>query len=69
MPMIHNARVQLIATALNNLALVFIVAGFVAPFVSRQLLDVGRVSLTFAWICVGILVHMVAQLALGRLKQ
>jgi len=69
MLMIHNARVQLIATALNNLALAFIVAGFVAPFVSGQLLDLGRVSLMFAVICVGIALPIVAQRALGRLKQ
>ena len=28
---VHNARVQLLATTLNNVALAFIVAGLVAP--------------------------------------
>lgn len=31
---IHYARVQLLAVALNNLALAFVVAGFVEPVVS-----------------------------------
>ena len=34
---IHNARIKLLATVSNNLALAFIVAGFVAPAVSEQL--------------------------------
>lgn len=34
---VHNARVQLLATALNNVALAFVVAGFVAPAVTGQL--------------------------------
>jgi hypothetical protein len=31
---IHNARITLLATALNNLALAIVVAGFVAPAAS-----------------------------------
>ena len=34
---VHNARIQLLATAQNNVALAFIVAGFVAPAVTVQL--------------------------------
>lgn len=34
---VHNARIQLLATALNNLALAVIIAGFVAPAVTGQL--------------------------------
>jgi hypothetical protein len=34
---IHNARITLLATALNNLAVAFVVAGFVAPVVTGQL--------------------------------
>ena len=34
---IHNAGIQLLATAQNNVALAFIVAGFVAPAVTGQL--------------------------------
>jgi hypothetical protein len=34
---IHNARITLLATMLNNAALAFIVAGFIAPTVGGQL--------------------------------
>jgi hypothetical protein len=37
MPAVHNAKVQLLTTLPNNLALAFIVAGFVVPTVGRQL--------------------------------
>jgi hypothetical protein len=34
----HNARITLLATLLNNAALAFIVAGFIAPAAGGQLL-------------------------------
>jgi hypothetical protein len=34
---IHNARIQLLATLLNNAALAFIVAAFIAPAAGGQL--------------------------------
>jgi uncharacterized membrane protein len=65
---IHNARVQLLATALNNIALAFVVAGFVAPVVTRQLQSANAALVTLAWIALGAALHIVAQLALGRLR-
>jgi hypothetical protein len=66
---VHNARVQLLATALNNVALAFIVAGFVAPVVSGQLQRADRALVTFAWIAFGVGLHFSAQMVLGRLRQ
>jgi hypothetical protein len=66
---VHNARIQLLATALNNVALAFIVAGFVAPAASGQLTAGGHVLVTIAWIGLGAGLHLCAQLALGRLRQ
>jgi hypothetical protein len=66
---VHNARIQLLATGLNNFALAFIVAGFVAPAVSGQLQSGGRILVTLAWIGFGIVLHVSGQLVLGRLRQ
>ncbi len=64
-----NARVQLLATMLNNVGLAFIVAGFVAPAVGGQLLSGSRLLVTLAWIGFGVGLHICAQLALGRLQE
>jgi hypothetical protein len=66
---IHNARIQLLATALNNVALAFIIAGFVAPAVTGQLPSGWHALVTIAWIGLGVGIHLCAQLALGRLRQ
>jgi len=66
---IHNARINLLAAALNNVALAFIVAGFVAPAVTGQLPAGGRALVTVAWIGLGVGIHLCAQLVLGRLRQ
>jgi uncharacterized membrane protein len=65
---VHNARIQLLATALNNMALAFVVAGFVAPVVTHQLQSINSALVTLAWIALGAALHLVAQLALGRLR-
>ena len=66
---VHNARGQLLATALNNLALAFIVAGFVAPAVSGQWQAGSRLLATVAWLGAGLVIHCAAQIAFGRLRQ
>jgi hypothetical protein len=50
---------------LNNLALAFIVAGFLAPVVSGQLSGRSLALVTLAWIGLGIGLHSIAQAALG----
>ena len=47
---IHNARVQLMATAVNNIALAFVIAGSVEPVVTGQLRTLGTVLVASAWI-------------------
>jgi hypothetical protein len=66
---IHNARIQLLATALNNVALAVVIAGFVAPAVTGQLQGGGRLFVTLAWVGFGIILHIGGQLVLGRLRQ
>jgi len=66
---VHNARVQLMATAVNNLALAFIVAGFVAPVVTGNVRGLGTVLIALAWIGLGAALHFGAQLVLGSLRQ
>jgi len=66
---VHNARITLLATAVNNLALAVIVAGFVAPAVNGQLRGGWQTVTTLAWIAFGIVLHGSGQLVLGRLRQ
>jgi hypothetical protein len=66
---VHNARITLLATALNNLALAVVVAGFVAPAASGQLHGGSQAVTTLAWIGFGTALHVSGQLVLGRLRQ
>jgi len=66
---VHNARISLLATAVNSLALAVIVAGFVAPVIGGQLQGGGRALVALAWIGFGIVLHGCGQLVLGRLRQ
>jgi len=66
---VHNARITLLATALNNLALAVIVAGCIAPVVSGQLAGSGQVVATLAWIAAVTILHFFAQGVLGGLRQ
>jgi hypothetical protein len=66
---LHNARINLLATAVNNLALAFTIAGFVAPLTSGQISSGGRVLVAVAWIGVGIVLHGCGQFVLGGLRQ
>jgi hypothetical protein len=58
-----------LATAVNNLALAVIVAGFVAPAIGKQLQGGGRALVALAWIGFGIVLDGCGQLVLGRLRQ
>jgi hypothetical protein len=66
---VHNARIQLLATALNNLAVAVIIAGFIAPAVTGQMHGVAGVAQTLVWAGVGCELHFAAQFALGGLRQ
>jgi hypothetical protein len=66
---VHNPRISLLATAVSNLALAVIVAGFVAPVIGGQLHGGGRALVAFAWIGFGVALHGCGQPVLGRLRQ
>lgn len=63
--LVHNERIKLSATILNNLAAAFVVAGFVAPVVNGS---VGR-GYWLAWFFVAGGIHYLAWLILGGLKE
>jgi hypothetical protein len=64
---VHNARINLLATAVNNRALPFTIADFVAPLTGGQLRGAGRLPVALAWI--GFVLHGCGQLVLGGLRQ
>lgn len=66
---VHNAWISLLATLLNNAALVFIVAGFIAPATGGQLHRGWQVLTTIAWVGLGVGLHFIARAVLGRLRQ
>jgi hypothetical protein len=65
---VHNARIQLLATLLNNAALAFIVAGFIAPATNWQLHAGWQAVTTIAWVCLGVGLHFSARVVLGSLR-
>jgi hypothetical protein len=65
----HNERVKLIATAINNIALAFAVAGFVAPGVGGQLVSAGRLLVGIVWCGIAAGLHLLALAILGGLKE
>jgi hypothetical protein len=65
---VHNARITLLATALNNLALAVVVAGFIAPAANGQLHAGWQTVITAAWFGFGFALHSSGQYVLGRLR-
>jgi hypothetical protein len=64
----HDARVQLTANLLNNLATAFAVAGFIAPAASGQLESAGRLLVALVWSSFAASVHLRARTVLGGLR-
>jgi len=65
---VHNARITLLATVFNNLALAVVVAGFIAPAAGGQLHGDWQALTTLAWIGFGIALHISGQSVVGRLR-
>lgn len=65
---VHNARINLLATLLNNASLAFIGGGFIAPAVTGQMHGGWHILATFAWIGFGFGLHLAARAVLGRLR-
>jgi hypothetical protein len=62
---IHNARIQLLASALNNLGVGAIIAGIVAPLVNGTVGDAPHIGAGLAF---GADLMTMAQVVLGRLR-
>jgi hypothetical protein len=62
---IHNARITLLATLMNNLGLAIIVAGVVAPLAHSDINGLGSV---IVWTAIGLDFIGLAQVVLGRLR-
>lgn len=61
---VHNARITLLATALNNLGVGAILAGLVAPLVNGTVGDLAHIV---GWVVLGADLIVLAQFQLGRL--
>lgn len=62
---VHNARITLAATALNNLGVGAMLAGIVAPLVNGMVGDLAHIA---SWVVLGLDLIALAQFVLGRLK-
>ena len=71
--LIQNERVKLFATALNNAGVATLVTALIAP-AATFLYGSSHASRSYwwligaAWFLVGLVLHLMAQFALGRLK-
>ena len=74
MSLIDNERTKLLAAALNNIGVATIITGVVAP-TAATLYGHGAISsgptaigIGAVWLFAGLGLHLLAQIALGRLK-
>ncbi len=75
MPAVHNEQTKLLATALNNVAVAYVVVGFVTPLTAMSFgvssaPPLRTATATFAgiWLCTAIGLHWVARRVLRSLK-
>ena len=73
MELIHNERMKLLATALNNSAVATIVTAVIAPTASllyglTAIATGWWLAMALVWFLGGLSLHITAQLVLGRLK-
>ena len=74
---VHNERTKLTATLLNGVAIASVVAGVITPLAalsfgfgstsSRN--TIAALLISFAWLNVGLSLHIVARIVLGRLRE
>ena len=64
----YNERLKLVATALNNVAVAFVVIGLVTPVVAGSIPGTPAALAPLAWLGMGIFLHVLAQRALGDLR-
>lgn len=63
-----NERLKLLATALNNLALAFIVSGVIVPLISGMLTSGRQVGVAVLWVGLGAALHGCGQFVLGFVR-
>ncbi len=74
MSLVHNEQTKLTATALNNVAVAFVIAGFVGPMVAvsyssaAMARDEIAILVSIIWLFVGFIRHSIARLILRDLK-
>jgi hypothetical protein len=71
MSLVHNEQTKLTATALNNVAVAFVIAGFVAPIVGlgqSRPADIVPVLFSLIWLLTGLVLHLAARLILRTLQ-
>ena len=74
MSLVHNEQTKLTATALNNVAVAFVIAGFVGPMVAvgygsaAMAKDGIAILVSIIWPFVGFILHSIARLILRDLK-
>jgi hypothetical protein len=72
--LVHNEQTKLTATALNNVAVAFVIAGFVGPMVAvgygsaAMAKDGIAILVSIIWLFVGFILHSIARLILRDLK-
>ena len=76
MTAVHNEQTKLLATALNNVAVAYVVIGFVTPVTavsfgvaSAPPLRAGTVFFAAIWLCTAVGLHWVARRVLRSLKR
>ena len=75
MSAVHNEQTKLLATALNNVAVAYIVIGFVTPMTALSfgiatapVLRPATVLFVLLWLCAGISIHWTARRVLRSLR-
>jgi hypothetical protein len=73
MSIVHNERIKLLAGTLNTMGIAMAVTGAIAPVVGAIYGTMppmplwGRIFAGMVWFSAGAIIHLVAQLTLGRL--
>jgi hypothetical protein len=74
-PAVHNEQTKLLATALNNIAVAFVVIGVVTPMTavsfgiaSAPAARVDTLSFSLVWFLTGVTLHFGARRALRSLR-
>jgi hypothetical protein len=72
--LVHNEQTKLTATALNNVAVAFVIAGFVGPMVAvgygsaAMARDGIAILVSIIWLFIEFILHSIARLILRDLK-